>query len=242
MSCIFWSDQTIEFSRVDIDFSGATPDPADAVSSEVAMLVAYNTEAVENLENRVWEFSLDGHTFYVLTLGEQGTFVYDTSTEEWSQWKTQGITSWNMEIGTTWQDQVIAADRSNGIIWKLDPDSFIDDDFKAQIRSVTGGLAMRQRAFIPNYAFRLTASLGKPEVPNTVPATLPSVNLSFSDDQGNTFIDMGDVTIIEDDFEQELAWLSLGTMQAPQRVFKITDTGAVARIDGADAEVGEEGE
>jgi hypothetical protein len=92
-----------------------------------------------------------------------------------------------MEIGTVWKGKIIAADQSNPVIWELDPTSFIDDDFKPQTRVVTGGLSMRNRAFIPNYAFRVTASLGLPEVPLTVPATEPTVLLETSDDQGNSY-------------------------------------------------------
>lgn len=210
--------------------------------SQVVVLAAYKTGSLENLNNRAWSFSLDGHTFYVLTLGEQGTFVYDDLTEQWAKWQTEGLPGWNMEIGTTWRGDIIAADQQNPIIWRLDPESFIDDDFKPQTRKVTGGLAMRQRAFIANYSFTVTASMGVPEVPLTAPATVPTVTLRFSDDQGKTFFDAGSRTLNPDDFVQTLEWHSLGTMRPPQRVFEITDVGAIARIDGADAEVGEEGE
>lgn len=209
--------------------------------SQAYMLVAYRTGTRENLNNRSWEFSLDGHTFYVLTLGEEGTFVYDETTGEWAKWQTEGLSGWNMEIGTTWRGDVIAADQQNPVIWKLDPDSFLDDDFKPQTRKVTGGLSLRQRAFIPNYSFQVVASMGVPGVPNTAPATEPVVRLRFSDDQGNTFFDAGEIKLDPGKFAQTLVWQSLGTMQQPQRVFEVTDTGAVARIDGADAEVGEEG-
>lgn len=210
--------------------------------SQLAVLAAYRVGSIENLKNRAWSFSLDGHTFYVMTLGEQGTFVYDEITDEWCQWQTDGLPGWNMEIGTTWKGKVIAADQAEPIIYELDPNSFLDDGFKTQTRKVTGGLAVRQRTFIANYAFRITASLGEPDVGATLPVTPPTINLSFSDDQGKTFVNAGDVTIIDGDNVQELAWLSLGQINAPGRVFQITDTGAIARLDGADAEVGEEGE
>lgn len=209
--------------------------------SHAFLLVAYRTGNVENLKSRAWTFTLDGHTFYVVTLGEQGTYAYDQTTQQWAQWKTLGLTSWNMEIGTTWRGDIIAADQNNPIIWRLDPESFIDDDFKPQVRKVTGGLAMRQRAFIANYAFRVTASLGTPAVPATLPATVPVVTFRYSDDQGKTFTTPDPITLISGDFTQVLEWTSLGTMQAPQRIFEIEDTGAIARIDGADAEVGKEG-
>jgi len=210
--------------------------------SHTVVMIAFRTGSVENLNNRAWTFSLDGHTFYVVTFGEQGTFVYDQSTGEWSKWQTTGLTSWNMEIGTTWKGDIIAADQSNPIIWKLDPESFIDDDFKPQVRKVSGGLSMRNRAFITNYSFRITASLGTPAVPVTAPPTSPAVRLRYSDDNGASYIDAGNVVITSLDYTQEIAWLSLGTMNPPMRIFEITDTGAIARIDGADAEIGEEGE
>lgn len=211
-------------------------------ASNVSMLVAFKTGAPENLKTRAWTFSLDGHTFYVVTLGEQGTFVYDLTTEEWAKWQTEGLNSWNMERGLTWRGRVLAADRQNAIIWRLTPTIFLDDDFKPQTRKVTGSLSMRQRTFVPNYAFRITASLGVPVVPLTIPETLPTVELRYSDDQGKTFISAGKLTLELDNFTQPLQWLSLGTMQPPQRVFEITDIGSVVRISGADAEVEEEEE
>lgn len=205
--------------------------------SHMTGLVAYRVQPTEDLDARAWEFTFDGHTFYVVTLGEQGTWVYDTSTGQWSQFETDGYSSWNMERGTTWKGQVIAADRENPIIWKLDPTSFIDNDFKSQTRVVTGGLAVRNRAFPSVNAFRLTASKGEFEVGNTAPPTEATVRLEYSDDQGKTFQDAGTVTIDTDLFQQEVSWLSLGSMEQPGRVFRVTDIGAVARIDGADAEI-----
>lgn len=205
--------------------------------TQAAVLVAYRTGSIENLNSRAWSFTLDGHTFYAITLGEQGTYVYDQTSGQWAKWQTAGLPGWNMEIGTTWKNRIIACDQANPIIWELDPSSFLDDGFKVQTRKSTGGIPMRGRNFHAHYAFRLTASLGEFDVPATAPLTSPTVQLRFSDDKGKTFTDVGTVTIGELDFEQEIAWLSLGTIGAPGRIFEITDKGAVARIDGADAEV-----
>lgn len=211
-------------------------------TSQVVGLVAYRTGSVEDLNNRAWTYTLDGHIFYVLTLGEQGTYVYDMTTGQWTQWQTQGLSGWNMEIGTTWQGKIIAADQQNPIIWELTPKSFIDDDFKAQIRVATGALPVRQRTFTAVYAVTLTASVGKVTVPDTVPATIGEVTLSYSDDQGVSFVSAETIPIVIGNSKQQIQWLSLGTMQAPGRVFRITDTGAITRIGGADAELSEEGE
>ncbi len=206
-------------------------------TTSAALLVAYRTGPVENLKSRAWEFTLDGHTFYVLTLGEQGTFVYDLTTQQWAQWITGGLNTWNMEIGTTWKGKVVAGDQAEPTIWEMTPNIFLDDGFKAITRIATGGVSIRQREVAPNYAFRITASMGEPVLPITAPVTNPTITLAISDDQGKTFQDMGSLTLIEDDFKQTLQWLSLGQIEAPMRIFKITDVGAIARIDGADAEV-----
>ncbi len=207
-----------------------------AVSQSV-VLVAYRVSPIENFNARAWEFTLDGHTFYVVTLGEQGTWVYDMTTGQWAEWETAGLGSWNMDRGLTWKGDVIAADRENAVIWRLDPTSFIDDDFKTQTRVVTGGVAIRGRDHPSNYSVYLTASKGNFDVGQTLPATLPTIRLEYSDDQGQTYQDAGTVTIVEGQRIQDVQWQSLGAMQAPGRIFRITDTGAVARIDGVDAEI-----
>lgn len=219
---------------------GATEGRGVAQTSQALMLVAFRTGAPDNLQSRAWTFTFDGHEFYAVTLGEQGTWVYDLTTGQWSQWQTQGLTSWNMENGTTWRGDVVAADRQNPIIWRLDPTTFIDDDFKAQLRTVTGGLSVRNRVFVDCFAFRIAATVGQPDVENAAAITEPIVTLRYSDDQGRTFQNAGNEVITAGNFQQYLQWLSLGQMQAPMRIFEITDTGAVASIYGADAEVSQE--
>lgn len=204
------------------------------------LLVAYRTGPIENLKKRSWTFTLDGHTFYVLTLGEQGTYLYDLITGQWTQWITQGLNTWNMELGTTWRGGVVAGDQAEPIIWRMTPNLFIDDDFKPIKRVVTGALSIRNRDIVGNYSFRLTASLGKPVIPITDPATQPTVELETSDDQGKTFQSHGKLTMLKDKFSQTLQWLSLGMIVAPNRIFRVTDIGAIARIDGADAETDED--
>lgn len=205
--------------------------------SQVQLLVAYKTGGTENLLNRSWSFVLDGHTFYAITLGEQGTFVYDQTTQQWAKWQTTGLSSWNMEIGTVWKGRVLGADQANPTIWEMDPDSAIDDEYKPITRVATGGYPVRGRDQPANYAYRITASVGAPEVPLTAPATIPTVQLTYSDNQGKTFQDAGTIDMPVGDFVKQLQWLSLGSMQQPGRIFNITDTGAMVRLDGSDADI-----
>lgn len=217
-----------------------TGQPIPAIS-HVAVMVAYRTTVPDRLELRAWSFTLDGHEFYVVTLGEEGTWVYDFTTGQWCHWQTAGISSWNMEVGVVWKGMVVAGDRLNAQIWRLAPETFLDDGFKNQIRRVTGSLSVRNRTFVPNYAFRVTVSPGDPEVANTIPVRQPTLTLRYSDDQGNTYVSAGSVLLEEGNFTQYPQWLSLGLIGPPQRVYELSDEGAVARISGADAEIeGEE--
>jgi hypothetical protein len=210
---------------------GSTIAPADARVSAVAGLAAYKTGPLENLTVDAWAFDFDGHTFYVLNLGDEGTFVYDLLTDTWSQFKTEGLPVWNMQAGLTWNKQVVALDQGNPTIWYLDPSSALDDGIKPITRVATGGLPARNRNFIPNGAFRITISGG---VPTEDPAT---VTLEISDDAGNTFSNVGSQPLVTGDFKPDISWLSLGAISQPGRIYRITDTGGFFRLDGADAEL-----
>lgn len=202
--------------------------------SQAVMLVAFRTGPRENLEVTAWTFEFDGHTFYVLNLGDAGTYVYDITTGQWSQFQTEGLNGWNMINGISWRGETIGADEQNPLIYQMNPLSFEDDGYKRIKRTVTGGLSVRQRTFIPVYAFRITGSVGEPSM------TDATINLRYSDDQGRTYIDAGSLTIEAGANEQELLWTSLGLIQSPQRIFEVSDFGGLARINGADAEIGEE--
>ena len=61
-----------------------------------------------------------------------------------------------------------------------------------------------------------------------------SVSLEYSDDNGVTWSNPRYIDIIEDNFNQEIAWRSLGLIKAPGRIFRISDYGALKTIDGLD--------
>ena len=104
--------------------------------SSAAVVVVYSNIKPENKNIRAWEFTFDGHKFYVLHIGMQGTFVYDLTSGTWARWETKGCgLNWNMNEGVEWEDTIVAGDGINGIVWKLNPDSGVDDGFRAICRS-----------------------------------------------------------------------------------------------------------
>lgn len=198
--------------------------------SQLAGLAVTNDTVIENFKQRAWTFTLDGHEFYVLTLGEFGTWVWDATTQTWSEWQTQGYPGWNFEGGIVWYDEVVIGhDIQNPIVWKLTPDSSIDETFREQERVVTGLVDVRGiSSGMSVGALRLTASVG--DVQSQRPAT---VSVRYSDDNGKSWRGPYSIVLDSDDDNQRLAWRSLGTIKAPGRVFEIKDFGGMIRIDDA---------
>lgn len=201
---------------------------------------------VDDPRIRAWTFTLDGHDFYVLRLGNAETLVYDLHSEEWYQWGTGTSSLWRAYTGCNWQggrshalnwSDVIVGDDGNGALYFLSPDDDTDDDAlmgsetpRAFRRQATGQLVVKPGYnAVPCFGVQLYGSIGSG-------SDDLSVNLQVSDDRGFTYDDMGDVTLDSADYIARVNWRSLGSMRSPGRLFKITDDGALKRIDGLEAE------
>lgn len=199
---------------------------------------------IDNPKVRAWAFTLDGHDFYVLRLGDSFTFVYDVYSEQWMDWTSDGLEFWRPNIGMNWiggqvfatayGSDVIVGDDVHGLIYFLDPEQPYDQaalDYSPEQeryfeRITMGQVPMRGREVLPCYSVWLTTDMGNPAYVGA------GVTLYTSDDGGETFDDHGLVTVTPDEFTPELSWYSLGQIGAPGRLFKIVDDGAIMRIDG----------
>lgn len=180
--------------------------------------------------NRAWTFTLDGHTFYVLDLGSEGTFVYDVTTQQWSQFSTDATTpQWNMKSGVMWGQRIVAGDSTASTIWELVPGATQDNGADIS-HTVTGGLTLRTRVYRSCDAVRVAASFGQLDDPASAVFTL-----SYSDDYGQTWVTPSPITLTEGNFGDEIAWNSLGSFMSPGRLFQLSDVGGLIRIDGCDA-------
>ena len=179
--------------------------------------------------NKAWTYVQDGHTFYVLDCGTQGTWAFDTVTNQWCELQTNGG-NFAMTNGIMWGQRVVAGDPASTDVWELDPAATMDSGGLYPIEHiVTGGISTRSRVEIACDSLRLTASFGQ------LQATGATINLRFSDDQEQTWSPYMGITIAEGDYDTELAWRSLGSFDAPGRIFEISDSGGLIRIDGLDA-------
>lgn len=224
----------------------ALVEPSLDIEVSQARVLAVVRGRIENRKLRAWGFSLDGHDFYVLRLGETETIIYDMSTGQWQVWDDGINPVWRAQVGTNWlgigqngyltgaMSQVISGDHNYDIIWSLDPALGYDEHPVTEgeaipfERKVTGGIPMRLRNTKKIGAAYLTAAVGFPQVVGA------EITLRSSDDNGQTWSDHGTLTAEVDNYSQEFVWRSLGLVKAPGKIFEITDNGASVRLDSLD--------
>lgn len=219
------------------------PTPAIRVTQARIRVVAAGRIADPTV--RAWTFTLDGHDFYVLRLGDEETLIYDLSTQQWVNWDSHTLPFWRLNSGQTWVggqslgvmfgSSIVAGDDLAGLLWVLNPERSYDEAVSATaanpqapfIRVVMGQVAMTGREVLPCYAiFLIGDNFGAVNADFTA-----SVTLEYSDDAGKTY-DLADtITVTPETINQSYEWLSLGQIEAPGRLFRITDNGVFARID-----------
>jgi hypothetical protein len=215
-------------------------------TTNAAVLVAVKGRT-SNPKIRAWTFTLDGHDFYVLRLGTFGTLVYDVYSEQWMDWDAFEEIYWPVNIGLNWVDgqgvtdtegnrfgsNVLVGDDTYPLLYFLDPNQPYDENPESSDptqeiffeRVIQGQVPMTGRQVQPCYAVWLTTDMGAPAYVGA------GVKLEISDDAGKSYDDMGTVTVTTGENSPEVSWYSLGQIEAPGRLFRITDDGAVARID-----------
>lgn len=220
--------------------------PAKSVkASRLYVRIAYRADNdPPRLRANGW--SLDGHDFYQLTLGDaKGTLIYDITSGTWANYVTEGLGFWRPVYSVNWQGvtkkaqgagmttDVVMGDSFRGLLWTQDPvlgkdEGDAEDKADTTIYcKVQGNLNIHTNNTARISRVYLYGSLWTPYVS---PAT---ISLSMSDDQGRTFSTPSDATIPSDRTNIQVMWRSLGAMQQPGRIFLFEDTG-VSRIDGVD--------
>lgn len=204
---------------------------------------------VANPELSAWTYTMDGHDFYVLRLGDVTTLVYDGFSKQWAEWRGGDLPFWRANVGMNWiggqifaddyGSNIVVGDDTWGLLWFLDPDQPYDESPNStatvqQIpfdRIVSGQVTARGRQSVPCYAIFLAGD----NYGLTATDFAPGVTLETSDDDGRTFDDQGTITVPVDYAQEDpYEWLSLGLIGSPGRIFRLTDNGVFARIDGMD--------
>ena len=205
-----------------------------------AMVVARGRN--ESPRARDWTYTLDAHDFYILQT-KFDTIVFDLSTQRSFIWGSDVSSLWRAHTGVTWQrplsdafsySNIVAGDDTLGSIYLLNPNAIEDDsadpsrESKSPFRRVIfGQVAVRGRDSVPCNGVEVYGSVGALREGTT----LTGVTLSTSDDRGITFTDHGTLNVTPEVYDTRLDWLSLGSMTAPGRLFRLVDFGALVRVD-----------
>lgn len=280
-------------SYVTVVTEGATP--TVEVSQYWTTVVARGRVADPKV--RVFTFTLDGHDFYVIRLGNDETLVYDLHSQQWYNWGSGESDLWRAYDGMNWQggdywsanygSSTLVGDDGNGAVYFLDPDQPYDDHPiigatrpQSFLRVASGMLTFKGYDSIPCYGVQVMGSIGThvTETPVAEEAGTGlistsgdadseadvllvsgdmdttgndallwqileaeetdysdvSVTLSYSDDKGNSYVTLDPVRVSQGEYNTRLTWRSLGSMKSPGRIFRITDTRALKRIDSLD--------
>jgi hypothetical protein len=206
-------------------------------ASQASIEAVYSTALPAQEQTLAWTFTMDGHAFYVLDLGTEGTFLYDGVTQQWCEFQSQNSVGWNLRNGCTWYDfttRIVGGDSTGPYVWELDETAVYDDGFRDIIHAATAGIMLRDRVYVSLAELRIAASSGL--VDDTT--GIASIGLTYSDDGGQTyqgpfelFLDVGSTA----DGQQDIRFSSLGAFMAPGRVIQISDYGGLLRLDGVDA-------
>lgn len=176
------------------------------------------------LEKRAWGFSLDGHFFYVLSIEDQGTFVYDETTEQWAHWYTTADSPyWDFTQGMHWRTYILGINWGRTTMRSITPTAFLDSGGALIPRVVTGVLPYRARGRARNSFVKLYAGVAS--------TSNESLSLRFSDDGGQTWGSTFTRALTLSP-SQELYFSSLGMIGAPGRVWELSDSGGIVRLDG----------
>ncbi len=190
---------------------GAVPERISTHSIEERL----EAEDVGNL--RAWAFTWSGHEFYCLTIGAQGTFVYDPATQQWGEWGSYGLDYWRAHVGTTASGQIICGDAVNGNLYTLSDDVSLDGS----------GIIVREfAAILPTdqpvacYSLTIEAAVGATASLSGQGAN-PQVEMRYSDDYGNTWGPWEAVSLgAQGEYRVRPQWNGLGLVDAPGRVFQ----------------------
>lgn len=103
-------------------------------------------------------FGFDDHKLYVLRVPGQGSFAYDASTQQWSEFKTEGEAEWRPHVACDISDGSLVGDAASGKIWRLDS-LVATDDGSAITRRVSGSISLQgSAARTPNISLGIGCS------------------------------------------------------------------------------------
>ena len=162
---------------------------------------------------RSWQFAVDGHTLYCLTT-DQGTYVYDASSQQWSEFRSYDRAYWRAHVGDEGATFTVTGDAETGTLWRIDPE-VSNDDGEPLERVLTGGITVMVG---PDRCDVLSIYVTTGTAPD--PNDYPKMRVRWSDDL-QTYSDWEDVSIgRQGQYGAVVKLTRLGAMYYPGRLFE----------------------
>lgn len=177
---------------------------------------------------RAWAFGLDGHVFYVLSLGDS-TWVYDQSAPAWSTWDSKDYDYFRGHLGCEYAGQIITLDalQGSGQIWLVDTASKTDNT--AEIGCEFSAFLEVKEGRLPVSCVELIGLTG--DAPMTGQGSAPLVGMRYSDDGAKTWSSWRWESMqTTGQYRGRVRWRQLGQARAPQgRVFRFRCSEPIGR-------------
>jgi len=140
---------------------------------------------VEIASAYAFTFRIEGHAFYVLTMPDFGTFVYDASTGLWSEWQTEGRPDWVALGFARAFGRKLTGNRLGNEIFDISLDHFSDDGAEIVWSATTPPVATENNAFARHSFVRV--DLGAGVGLTTGQGEDPQIWLEWADEDGEQF-------------------------------------------------------
>jgi hypothetical protein len=180
-----------------------------------------------------------GHVFYCLTLENQGTWLYDFTTQQWCQWGTYDKPRWSAGmVCDGWDNLPLVGDVETGTLYRLDADVFADAGVQL-IGKLTAGAPVRgDRVSVARVRLEVTTGT-MAQVPLAADPD-PLVGMEISRDGGNSWGPMQYRSMGQaGEHYRRVVWNRLGQFRLPGVLLRFTVSDPVPRrvtgafLDGA---------
>lgn len=213
---IYWlgNDLQVHFASGYNDIRISTHDIERELSEDYAISDVLNSYA--------FSYTNNGHDFYVLTIPNNKTWVFDFTTKVWHERKTTGLNTWLPSSCANAFNKNIVGDATTGMLYSLNANYFYDK---------TNLYIEREVCFPPVFLQDSRMVFDKLYLDAEVAPTRnlyiqPKIMLDWSDDGGNLWSSEHWKGVgITGQYNKRVIWRCLG--QARQRIYRMRSTDPV---------------
>jgi hypothetical protein len=189
--------------------------------------IAERLAEVDITDVYAWGFPWQGHVFYCITIGDQGTFVYDLTTDRWAKWLTYGQDKWLPGLGCIgWDNFPLVGDTVSGSIYTLSASKFTDDG-QPIVGVLTFGQALSgQRPTFPSLTIEMVTGYAT----ETGQGSDPLIQVRFSRDGGIVYGPWRQTSIgLQGEYNKRVRFNRIGQFKPPGIIGEMSISDPVPR-------------